>query len=436
MKRTARNFGRWAGLGLAVAVLGSCGPDEELAEELETAREQIDMLRRDVEYERERAAGREEKLVEAQAETRELETELRQLQRDLRKAESELERYRRDEERERQAEEAEPSDEEKTARSRETVESYLAARVGIEGDENSGPGLVVEAGGRHWIYLVPSILSGNTELEIRAADGAKLENFGDFELAADSSIARLELKDYEGPAVALGEAPDATSRAGVLAFDESGAVVEGRSYGERDGVLRVNREVSACPPGAPVFDAETAALLGFVVAAEAGEPSLWPDRVARGGAARDARPVPRAGWSALPIGSFLQEAKLLEKANRLTRVIEAVAALNPGSGGLDIGRRIGGDLTIKEVLSTEPALARGVADLDEWLTEFGDRASEADRNRRIEGVFDDAMRIADRQSEALGRTEFSPYHAAAAGKARAWREEAVAKLKRRIAGLK
>ena len=64
----------------------------------------------------------------------------------------------------------------------------------IEGDQGTSRGVAAEADGKTWLYMPATALGGSAKLTVKDADGNTVTKFGDFQIAADANLARLEIK--------------------------------------------------------------------------------------------------------------------------------------------------------------------------------------------------------------------------------------------------
>lgn len=135
-------------------------------------------------------------------------------------------------------------------------------------------------------------------------------------------------------------------------------------------------------------------------------------------------------WAAVPISTFMEEAKTLASADRLTRLVFAFAATRPSSSGIDTSGSVGASTTAGEILAENKKVAavKSLFSTDQWLKERGERASKADLNRRITGVYDDILRTSMKSTTKLSDAKFSPYHAKMAAQSLEWRKEGEKKL--------
>lgn len=424
-------------------VLSACGEDKEkqaeierLTEELESLDENLTASKRDYKRAAEESDGRRDALREEKNKVRTLESKLSV-------AERALKGYRAREEREKEraaAKVKEPSRTEKREKAKELVSGKLGALVDIKGDRSEGLGFLVEDADKTWIYFAARRLAGNSKLEATRSGGERLEKFGAFEVAADADLARLEV--LEGPEEKLGlvEPSELASGTPLLGVSDVGVLVEGRSYEAKLDQMKTDSRIGACPVGSPVFHGESGALLGFVAESMDADRDLWEGRSSNRRPQRSICRLDRKiDWKATPIGTFLGEARMIADADRLTRVVQAFAAVRPSARGMDLDANVqGGGGSARKILKENSKLTvvRSIFDLEEWLKDKGERSSEADIKRRIDSVFSQIARTSGQQTRELQAKQFLPFHQVAAKQSLKWRSEAEKRLGDTIRGMK
>lgn len=422
-------------LSLGAFLLTSC--QEDLQPEVDRLNTELTDLKKELERERERYRAEQKSSRELHRQVRELEQEKKRAESDMRDLERDLANYRKREEEELAEEEAKPDADELKAAAKEEAKGAASARVTISGDQNSGFGVLVEADGKTWIYLPPAVLSGNSRLEITQADGTPLKKFGSFEILGNGTLARLEITEEVGKAVTLEGANEIKSSAYLVSVDPSGSVSEGRAYSVKPEMMSTDSKTRSLPVGSLIFLADGSGLIAMLVPESTKGRDLWPN------AYRDQR-APRTmalrldqtgDWTQIAIGSFLEEARVLDAADRFTRLVSAITAIQPGSGGTSDDLSVGGRMTVKEVFKENQDLSvvRTFQDLDEWLEKNGERAADQDIQKRVSRAYDEIRRTAAKETEALTSRSFSPYHTEAAKQSIEWRKAAVEDLSRAAA---
>ena len=433
-----------AAMALGVVLVGvtGCGGKKK-QEEIDQLTEEIVGIEDQLEAERERAEQAEEEAEKLRDEMDEMKGEKRDLEGRLKTAERAVERFEKREamakEREERENAREPSRVEKLAAAKELAGKQLGAMVEVKGDVTSGSGFLVQSDEKTWVYMAADVLSGNTKLEVALEDGGKLTPSGTFQVANDAGVARLEVTDEVETKLAAGEPGEVKSGLALLGVSDAGVLVEGRSYGLENGVVRLDSRFSNTLPGSPVFHGETGALMGMVLEGTTDKRTLWVrdnrnERAPMRSATRLDREIE---WTTVPIATFLDEAKALADADRLTRLVEAFAEARPSETGVDMTGTLDNGTSVEDFLN-ENSMVGPVAslkELNEWLEEKGERASESDINRRTEGAYTEMGRLSGRLTATLAARKFSPYHAKMAEESLEWRRAAEKKLADLIKGL-
>ena len=287
--------------------------------------------------------------------------------------------------------------------------------------------------------MAASVLTSNTKLEVALEDGTALTPSGAFEVANDAGVARLEVTDELETTMAIGEPGEVKSGLALLGVSDAGVLLEGRSYGAEGNTLRVDSRFSDALPGSPVFHGETGALIGIILEEAAEKRELWVrddqfDRAPRRSAGRLDR---KMTWTAVPISTFMEEAKAIADADRLTRLVEAFAETQPSETGVDMMGTLDNGESVKDFLEQNRMVGAVVTlkELDKWLEEKGGRSSKMDVKRRTEGAYTEMGRTSGRHTATFAERKFSPYHAKMAEESLEWRRAAEKKLADLIRGL-
>lgn len=413
---------------IATATLALTSCQEDLQPEIDRLNTQVSDLQDEITRQRERTRDEENEAEKLYAELREQKSELNQAQNELRALEREIAIYQKREEAALAAEEAKPDAKEALAAAKEKAEQHQQALVSIQGDKNSGSGVIVAANDKNWIYLSPATLSGNSRLEITQSNGTPLKKFGAFEIMKGGSIARLEITEAPEHVAPVAAPSELSSSSRLLSFGESQNLIEGRAYSVEPHLMSVDSKTSSLPAGTPVFSAEDGDLLGILHAEASGEATLWPSdhTSSRRQTNRCIRLDSETTWSTVSIGSFLEESKVLAEANQMTQLLSTFAILRPTASGINLDTFAGGGMTVKQVFEANKELSavRSMMDLNNWLKDKGDRAAPQDINRRVNSVYSEIQRLSARQTKELSEREFSSYHAPASKLALEWRKEA------------
>jgi len=425
----ARNILCSLATGVACLTLVGC-EDEEKQVEIDVLTEKLERVSHDLKSQEERLKSETEEANELAVENDKLKGELRDFKRRAESAERELERIKARELAAREVKQREPTTMEKREAAKKAVAEHLNSVVSISGDQTSGSGTLVSADEKLWIYFPASYMIENSRLEITTSEGTKLEQFGAFEVASDADLVRLEIKEKVEGALRIAESVEMENGATVLGFGESGTIIEGRAYEVQANGMNPGRGFDKSDVGTPMFTGETTELFGILVVANHAEPSLWPRPTAEFKVYEVSRMDRPIKWAAVPISTFMEEAKTLASADRLTRLVFAFAATRPSSSGIDTSGSVGASTTAGEILAENKKVAavKSLFSTDQWLKERGERASKADLNRRITGVYDDILRTSMKSTTKLSDAKFSPYHAKMAAQSLEWRKEGEKKL--------
>jgi hypothetical protein len=414
--------------------MGGCLENKEQTAEIKRLKEATEDLEYDLKDMRQVKADADKRIGELRDKLNATEKKLYLADRELNTAKRELERYKEKERRAEEAKKREPTRSEKIVLTKKAVEKQLSAMISVAGDKTSGSGILVEEGGKTWLYVPAGVISGNSKLEITTEDGETLKKFGAFEVATGSDLARLEvLEPPEAKLTLSGKAVDFSQGSTLLGVNDSSQLTDGRAYNVKTDLIETDSGISSCPPGSPVFHGESGALVGIVTDPLASSRDLWRNDGEGYGSPR--RVVTRLDrkirWTAVPIGTFIKESMSIEQADSFTRLINAFIAIEPSSVGMNFNAGVAGSVSARDILEENKSLSvvRSLQDLNEWLTDSKTKKlSPKDVNRRVISVLDQMANEARRQSKAFLAIKFSPYHRAAAKESLQWRKEAMDRL--------
>ncbi|MGD7653397.1 MAG: hypothetical protein ACQCXQ_09300 [Verrucomicrobiales bacterium] len=424
-------------VGLVPLTLTGCGNTED-KEQIEKLDEEISSLEKKLSASDKDRKDLQEDFKKSESALDKANDEVRDLKRRAESAERELERYKQREEKA-LAEQSrkKPSKKELEAQAKALIDAHMGGMVEIKGDESSVHGLVVAADDKKWIYTAASGISGNSKLEITKPGGGKLLKFGAFEIAEGSDLARLEIKEEVDPALVIAEPSDLESRLSVYGLDDSEELIEARVYGGEAESLKVGTKLTQGPKGGPVFHGETGDLLGIVVDGMTTERPLWKEsetlrsRSRSGSSLIVCRLDREITWTAMSIGSFLEEGKAIAAADEMTRLIHACVAVAPDRTGVNFDGEIeGSDMKASDILNqySKSTSVRPLYGLDKWLKVRGNRASQVDMSRKISGAFSMIVSTAKKDTKEFGEKNFSSFHRSSAAQSLEWRKEAQKKL--------
>lgn len=421
-------------LACAVALpLASCSKNEEQKAEIESLRQEVQDREANLAAIQSRSQDLERKNSELNDKANEAESKTRQLESQLNQAKAELDALQK----------AKTAEVAKTAsatpsQSLETTKNQLTkqfpAILLIEGDVSSGRGTVIQADGKTWLYSAPHVLSGNSKVTIKGADGTALTQLGAFQIAADSNLVRFEIQQ-EMPVKLEFDATatvDATTRlvaadagpnnAALQVVECSAARTTGNDF-EFDG--NSNPQSYGCP----LLSAQSAKVIGIISPGPAAATTVWPDTqqaiasTQTNRAARLNRPI---DWKASTLGAFFNERRKIDDLNKTTRLLHALAGVQVVGVALQLEGPLGGNTTVRKVLEQNASLPMVVELMKIQADLAGKKVGIAPRDikRRIASILSQAKATSARQVQDLKGIAFSSYHRPAAELALKWRGEA------------
>ena len=314
-------------------------------------------------------------------------------------------------------------------------DKQLPAILVIEGDVTSGHGTLIEADGKTWLYSSAQVFSGNVKLALKGADGKVLTKFGEFQVAADASLVRLEIQQEMPVKLAI------DSQAAVEADTSLVAVTAGSNGPELQflecRVAKTNGndfELDAYGVtqnrGCPLFMAESGKVIAIFSASAAGPGlSVWPEVRPSAGyeqRSRAARLNRAMEWKPSSISGFLGERRKIDDLNKTTRLLHALASVKLIGETLPLTATLGGNTTVLNVLEQNAALPL-VVELKKVQAELAAkkvRVSERDTRRRIASILSEAKGVGARQVQEAKGFGFCAYHRPLIEIALKWRVEA------------
>lgn len=324
---------------------------------------------------------------------------------------------------------------------RELAAASRRAAVTIEGDVRRGAGVLVREEGRIFLYTAAHVLSGNRKLTITDAGGTKLTRFGELQLAGESDLARLEVKeDKEPPTIEW--APEArvprenmglllptANEVGISAV--LGQPVPGQPVEIMGGRDRV--------PGTMVLDQNDAALLGILIRSGGGRSGLFeipsdPVFEAKG---VFLRPAAGTEWKGVSVGAFLAEGRALAAYDHMTRLAMAVATLKGGEGAIRFEGVLGTRTSPLEVLGEHkeiPAVAELLA-VHAGTDTRKIKLNEQDARRKLVGTLNTIAASVRQSGQDFDPAKFTGFHRSAAKQSAAWRASADQSMREAIQAL-
>ena len=344
--------------------------------------------------------------------------------------------------------------------SKAQVAKQLAAVVMVEGDVTSGRGTVVQADAKTWLYTSPQVLSGNSKVSIKSADGTAVSKFGALQFAPDANLVRLEITQempvkFEVDTAATVEATTPLTAVSATPATAGAAGTEPQAnecHATRTvgNVFEIESYALQQSGGCPVLGGESGKVIAIIVAADA-PPTLWPTTQPAYGSdqnIRAARLNRTIDWKTTTLPAFLGERHKIEDINRTTRLLYALAAVKINGealqlegplGGAGGGSSVGGATTsVLKVLEQNAALPM-VTELMKLKTDLANKkvhSSARDINRHVSSILGQAKSASTRQIQDLKSLVFSSCHRPAAELALKWRGEADQALNTAIDAIK
>jgi S1-C subfamily serine protease len=310
----------------------------------------------------------------------------------------------------------------------------------VTGDKSTGTGFVVASEGKQYLYTAAHVVAGNSRLSISNSAGLKFTKFGNLEVADGTAIVRLELLDAtEAPALQLAaestKVAAATDLTALSASAASGTVTSdrGNAIAQSEDAIDVDPSLLQGKSGGPLIATATGKVLAVIInpAAERSELGTAPasgEEIPN----RACRLNRKLQWKAVPIGTFLAEAKKISEYDSITRVAQALAVLSPSSTGLGVEGTVAGGQTALAVLTAAkdvPVAAEVLAMHNLLSGKKNVRSSEADLKKRFASLISSALSQMQRSSEGFDPAKFTSYHRRLAENSLKWRKEALQQLK-------
>ena len=321
---------------------------------------------------------------------------------------------------------------------KEIIRKHFGSIALIEGDGGSGTGFIVKEGESLRLYTAAHVIDGNKRLKVRNADGRQFSKFGAFEVAAESDLARIELREDFETGLRLSAQGAMKVDDPLLAIGNSGGagaltVLEGSVVSLGPDVVELSNSVIQGNSGGPVFSGKTGEVVAVVTHLIAARKDIWAEKTGFSDVRRFATRLDRnIDWQTVPIGKFLGEGVALEQYNRHTRILSALSMLDPTQDGLRLDTRVSKDgptlLSIFDENKTVPTVAELIA----MNTKLGDkrlRTSESDLRRRFSSFYDSAVIKLNRDDADFEPARYSGYHRERAVQEKRWRAQALQELK-------
>jgi hypothetical protein len=314
------------------------------------------------------------------------------------------------------------------------VRSKLPGVLFIEDETAKGTAFLATQDGITWLYTAAHVLTNAKGLTVKNSDGAKLTEFGKCEVAEDCDLARIEVSVKPGLALSLVKPGGAAVGKEIVAVGNSGGsdvltLLNGKINALGPKEVEVSASVIGGNSGGPVMLAETGEVVGVVCRAEAGREDVWSAGTDFSKVRRFASRIDRAvPWRAASLESLRTENARISKFDSRTRLVFAMAALQPGQNGLRLDMRIGGGKgpTILAIFTEHKNLApvQRLIQMNKQLAEKQLRSSERDLKKRFAGFYQDLLNLVSNDTSDFIPAHFSYVNRKEAELSMKWRNEA------------
>jgi len=314
------------------------------------------------------------------------------------------------------------------------VRAKLPGVLFIEGEKSKGSGFLAARDGSLWLYTAAHVLTGGKDLTMRNSDGAKLAGLGKCEIAEDCDLARIEVSVKPELALSVVKPRGIQVGQNIVAVGNSGGsgvlpLLNGQINALGPKEIEVTAGVIEGNSGGPVMLAETGEVIGVVCRAEVGRTDVWSADTnfskVRRFATRIDRQVP---WRATSLESLQTENQRIATFDSRTRLVFAMAALEPGQNGLRLDMQIGGGKgqTIMAIFMQHRNLApvQRLIQMNKQLSEKALRSSDRDLRKRFAGFYRDLLNVVANDTADFRPVDFSFVNRKEAELSIKWRKEA------------
>ena len=200
--------------------------------------------------------------------------------------------------------------------------------------------------------------------------------------------------------------------------------------------FEISAEVIQGNSGGPILQTGTTTVLGLVSHGIQGRSDVWASgtrytNIRKFGARMD-RPIK---WTKMPLTTFLAEIDKVEEFQRVTRLLYALSALEPGPNGLRLTTFVNGRFTAQQILAENHSMT-AVQNLMKMNIELAEKRIKPDPSaskKRFADYYRGIISGSTRQITAI--ENLSPYHRDLAKESMAGRTEAHAALVKRLDSL-
>ena len=324
---------------------------------------------------------------------------------------------------------------------KEQIDKQLPAIVKIEGDVTRSHGVLVQADGKTWMYAAAQGLSGNTKLTIKGADGTAITKFGEFQVATDTSLVRLEIQQEMPVKIAMDNLAtvDANTELVAVIPDPNGSglqVLDCRISKTNGTDFDIETYATQQSQGCPLLAAASGKVIAiFSNGSTSADLTLWPNTQQNTGTeprTRAARLNRTLEWKPSSLNAFLNERRKIDDLNKTTRLLHALASVTVTGESLQLGGTQGGGTTTMTQVIQQNATDPLVVALKKVQTDLANkkvRVAERDITRRLASILGDAQNASVRQVTEFKGTAFSFYHRPLVESTLKWRAEADQALK-------
>ena len=314
------------------------------------------------------------------------------------------------------------------------VREKLPGVLLVQSETSKGSAFLVARDGGTWLYTAAHVLTDGKGLAVKNSDGATLTEFGKCQIAEDCDLARIEVSVKPGLALSVVQASGAKVDQEIVAVGNSGGsdvltLLDGKITALGPKEVEVSASVIEGNSGGPVMLAETGEVVGVVCRAEAARDDVWSAGTdfskVRRFATRIDREVP---WRAASLDSLRTENERIAKFDSRTRLVFAMAALQPGQNGLRLDMQVGGGKgpTILAIFEEHKNVApvQRLIQMNRQLAEKQLRSSERDLKKRFAGFYRDLLNLVGNDTGDFTPENFSYVNRKDAELSLKWRKEA------------
>lgn len=320
----------------------------------------------------------------------------------------------------------------------EVGKRQMSAVVLIKGDISVGTGFFVSQDGLTYLYTAAHVLNGNSRLEIKSTSGRVFSKFGSFEFAEGRDLVRLGVNEDVPATVSLCGPGAVTMSKQLFAIGDSGGgdvltVLSGAVTGVGSGEFEVDASIIQGNSGGPVFGSSDGKVMGVVTRALAARTDVWAENTRFSEVRRFAcRLDGEIQWRAGTLSGFLGESKSIIELNRVTRLLFALASLEPQTKGLRISSTMGGSYTVIKILTENQDMPAVKSLIEMNTTLAGNKMKVSDRDllKRYAGYYQTILSAAERQSGSFQPDQFSTLNREDARLCLKWRSSAESEIRR------